>query len=693
MNLEEFRAELLEEVRASAESYRDFRTSRFVTKASELLADAEEVTDFESCHFEGSGYKNRRLLVDGYAFDEADNSMILVVADFSDIDDTPTMGLVEVKKHFGMLKAYLEEAVAGRITSGPDAVDETEPGWGLAHDLIVWSRKVDRFRFYLVTDRRLAMRTKELPEEKIEDVPVELHVWDIERFHRAHESSSGRDDLEVNFAEMGAALPCLKTGGAEGEYEGYLCMIPGEVLAKVYERYGSRLLEGNVRSFLTLKGGVNKGIRNTILNKPSMFFAFNNGISATAEDVTLDSQGRNIVSAVNLQIVNGGQTTASLALASRKDRADLEKVYVQMKLSVLPGDKASILIPDIAKFANSQNKVNEADFFANHPYHIRLEEFSRRLSSPAVRGAQHGTHWFYERARGQYDNAQAAMTKAEKSTFKLRNPRDQLLKKTDVAKLENTWRGLPHKVSLGSEKNFRIFAEWISPLWEHDAAKYHEEYFRQLIAKSILFRSTEKMVSEQSWYQSGYRANIVTYTLAKLQQLVGEQGSGRLIDLRRIWDRQSVPQELFEATKQISFQVFEVLTHPERKKENVTEWAKMELCWEWVKNLHFVLPADVINKLVEPDSVVAANHQAKLQQKVDDVIAVQSLAIQMGGEKWRRIRQWGQEQALLTQKELDLLAVASAIPARIPTDKQCAAIWKIKDRLAENGCPDLNDSV
>src|SRR5262249_48381409 len=154
-------------------------------------------------------------------------------------------------------------------------------------------------------------------------------------------------------------------------------------------------------------------------------------------------------------------TTASLALAKRKDKASLDDVFVQMKLLVLPGDRAASLIPDIAKFANSQNKINDADFFSNHPYHIRLEEFSRRMWAPAVHGAQHQTHWFYERARGQYLNEQAKLTKAERKRFQLQNPRDQLLTKTDVAKLENTWRGLPHKVSLGAQKNFRDFAEWI----------------------------------------------------------------------------------------------------------------------------------------------------------------------------------------------------------------------------------------
>jgi hypothetical protein len=467
MELEDFRRDLLESVRSSAAAYKDTYLARFVEEASRRLADAEEFSDFEPCHFEGQGTKNRKLLVDGYAFDDADSSLTLVVADYSGEDETFSLGVTEVKRYFVMLRAYIEEALAGKLTDGPLAIEESEPGFGLAHDLIAWRPSVDRLRLYLITDRVLNMRSRDLPEQEIDGIPAEMHVWDIVRFHRAHESATGRDDLEVNFLELGAALPCLRAGAGDGEYESYLCIIRGDVLADTYDRYGSRLLEGNVRSFLSMKGGVNKGIRNTLLNRPEMFFAFNNGISATAEAIVVaeGESGMEITSATNLQIVNGGQTTASIALAKRKEQASLENVFVQMKLSVLPPDRVAAVIPDIARFANYQNKVSDADFFSNHQYHVRLEEFSRRLWAPAKDGAQHHTHWFYERARGQYLNEQARMSRAEKAKFQLQNPRSQLLTKVDVAKLENTWRMLPHKVSLGSQKNFKEFVDWIAKRW------------------------------------------------------------------------------------------------------------------------------------------------------------------------------------------------------------------------------------
>ena len=77
----------------------------------------------------------------------------------------------------------------------------------------------------------------------------------------------------------------------------------------------------------------------------------------------------------DLQIVNGGQTTASLFHTRRSDKADLGEVFVQMKLTVIDDEKSEEVVPRISEFANTQNKVNAADFFSNHPFHVRMESF------------------------------------------------------------------------------------------------------------------------------------------------------------------------------------------------------------------------------------------------------------------------------------------------------------------------------
>jgi AIPR protein len=188
----------------------------------------------------------------------------------------------------------------------------------------------------------------------------------------------------------------------------YLSVVPAVQLAAIYDRWGSRLLEQNVRSFLQARGNVNRGIRNTLEREPEMFFAYNNGITATAEAIESETteQGLVITNIHNLQIVNGGQTTASIHLASRQ-KVDLFRVFIQMKLSIVGPDLAEKIVPKISQYANSQNRVNAADFFANHPFHVRMEEFSRRLYAPSPEGNFRESKWFYERARGSYQDETA----------------------------------------------------------------------------------------------------------------------------------------------------------------------------------------------------------------------------------------------------------------------------------------------
>lgn len=691
MELLDFHRELIETSRARAESNMDFIRAGFVDEVSDRLSNAEEFSDLEVCRFEGTINK-RKLKIDGYSFDEADNSMALLVIDFTNDDILTSINAQDVSKSFDMLRAFVEEALKGNLTNG--SIEESQPAHGFASDLIALHGKVAKYRFYIASDRQLKTRAKDWSNELLDGTPTELHIWDICRFHNAHLSATGRDELIVEFSQFGdlVGLPCLTAAQSDGDYQAYLCMIPGEVLAGIYDRYGSRLLEGNVRSFLSTRGKVNSKIQLTIQNQPEMFFAFNNGIAATAEDVSLQQteSGLRIVSATNLQIVNGGQTTASIAMAgrtssARKEGADLSKVMVQMKLSVLPPEKAGTLIPEIARYANSQNKVSDADFFANHPYHIRLEEFSRRLFTSPVSGSQHGTHWFYERARGQYVNEQSKLSIAQKRQFLLQNPKSQLLTKTDVAKFENTWRGLPHKVSLGAQKNFMIFAEVVAKAWSDDEVQFNEEYFRRLISIAILFRHTEVLVKQQSWYQGGYRANIVTYTLAKLRDMVSEQALGQQMNLREIWDRQTVPSAISEQIVQISKVVFNTLTSPTRPKDNVTEWAKMQACWDQVKAIDIKLNAPMLQTLQDIRSVNNAAKKAKDLQTTDNGIATQVSVLNVSGKHWGVMKTWAEERKLLSPKQSDLLRLASQIPFKLPTEKQCDQIWQIHQMLVDQG--------
>ena len=357
------------------------------------------------------------------------------------------------------------------------------------------------------------------------------------------------------------------------------------------------------------------------MNQPERFFAYNNGVSATALNVEVENrpEGQFITMAKDFQIINGGQTTASLSNARHKDRADLSSIYVQMKLTQIGNlgeEKATELIRDISRSSNSQNKVSDADFFATHPFHVEMEKVSRRAYAPAMAGAQYETKWFYERARGQYLQAQMRMTPAEKKKYQLQNPKKQVITKTDLAKVRNSWDGYPYLVSKGAQTNFIKYAEDIDAAWKDDPNQFNEKYYIDSVALTIMFKSLEELIPKQPWYESGYRANIVTYTMALFHKLIKDQFPGYELDLQQIWNKQAVPPAITRIFEDLTHRVYDVITDPARETVNVTQWCKREKCWKNVKDILVELPEDIKNILIDRKSVKKATREAKKEQKV-----------------------------------------------------------------------------
>jgi hypothetical protein len=465
--------------------------------------------------------------------------------------------------------------------------------------------------------------------------------------------------------------------------------MPANILAELYGKYGARLLEQNVRCFLQARGNVNKGIRSTIMNDPGMFFAYNNGITATAKEVTAEQAagGIFIKQVRDLQIVNGGQTTASLFHTNRKDKAELDNVFVQMKLSVVAEEKSEEVVPKISEYANTQNKVNAADFFSNHPFHVRMEEFSRRLLAPPIPGALRESKWFYERARGQYADAQTKLTPAGRKKFQSEYPKQRMFTKTDLAKFENVWDEKPTFVNLGAQKNFAKYAERIGREWSKAPDTFNEFYYKRAIARAILFRRTEKLISAQPWYQGGYRANIVAYSLA----LIGEycRSKNKSFDFMQVWKNQYVSPATVEALEVLGKFVSDDISAPPEGISNISEWCKKDACWTRLQNkvhtLDELLPAQFKTELVSANAVDMVVQEAKKTQKVDNGIQAQARVLEIKGEQWSSILEAGIEKKIFSPKEMSILSVATKIPNQIPTEKQAIVLLEVLERATDEG--------
>lgn len=693
MDASEFRKDFLDDVKADALATGEGSCASFVTAFARYLQEADYLMDFISSYFEGTGRQNRRIRVDGYAYDEFDKTMSLIIADYETSDDNRVLTKTQAGQLQNRLINFIDNALNTQLHQ---KVEMSRPCSDLVDLLREKRKEIRKYQLLIFTTAGISSSISILETEDIDGIPAECQLWDIDRLFKLCGSDTGRHIIEINFKELsrnGAGVPCLEASDAATvDFKSYLCIIPGTLLADIYDKHGSALLEGNVRSFLSTKVAVNKKIRTTILQQPERFFAYNNGISATAMDVQFErtEHGVFLVSARDFQIINGGQTTASLSSARYKDRADLSAIYVQMKLTViersLEDDDAVVLVQNISRSSNSQNKVSDADFFSTHPFHIQMERCSQRLGARGTGGLQFETKWFYERARGQYLQKQMRMTPGEKKKFLLQNPKNQLITKTDLAKVRNTWDGLPHIVSKGAQTNFTEFAQKISDVWEKDdGLLFGDKYFEESVALCLIFRYTENMIPRQPWYQQGYRANIVTYTISLLHKLIQEQFPKKDLDLLGIWTRQTIPAAVQKALTDLSEKVYDKLTDPRRGVENVTQWCKREGCWKSVQEIKYAISAEMEDCLIGQDDIRSVARDAKADRRIELEADVMKKVVEIPSDKWCTVMNFATRNKLVTPDELSALRIACQLPEKVPNPVQSKKLIVLLDRLYEEG--------
>ncbi|WP_421836924.1 AIPR family protein [Novosphingobium sp.] len=680
----EFFHDFRQETLAGAEASSSFQLAAFMEAVATELVETGFVEGFEFCHYRAQ----RGMRVDGYWFND-EGALDLFVADFDSRSELATLTRTDVDAAFKRLASFFEASVAKNLSKD---LEITSPEYGLSRQIADRKGSIRQVNFILVSERAISDRIQSLSDGEIQGIPTTYHIWDISRLQRQRSSRSHKEPLDLDFISMfGSGIPCLPAHLGSDTYQSYLIVMPAEIISGLYEKFGARLLEQNVRTFLQARGKVNQGIRTTILTEPGMFFAYNNGITATAQSVEVEETGSGlkITRILDLQIVNGGQTTASLFHTRRKDKANLANIFVQMKLSVIDSDESENVVPRISEYANTQNRVNAADFFSNHPFHVRMEEFSRRLWAPAQQGAQRETKWFYERARGQYADAQSKLTVGEQKRFKAENPKPQMFTKTDLAKFENTWDEHPKWVNLGAQKNFAKYAHRIGKEWEKGSDGFNEFYFRRAIARGIIFRAAEKLVSSQAWYNGGYRANIVAYSLAVLSEITKRHKTS--LDFQRVWNAQGINNTLEQALTVIAKAVNDDITKPTQGISNISEWCKKDACWTRIQAeipaIEAALSDEFWDELVSADEAATEAKSAKKIQKIDNGIDAQRKVISIPASEWQKIQELLATRRLLTPKEQGILNIAVQMPSKIPTEKQCAVLLETIEKARAEGIP------
>ena len=621
---EEYRT-FWEDLLREAEVSGDPQHESFFKMYASLAAENGDCVDLNYCSVIREGTRPYQL--DGYFFDSDNRELHIAICDFHYDTDLQSLNSDRINSVFNRARRFCNLAVKDDFLRD---LEESSSEFELALCINKNAGAIKRIRCMMFSNARLATRKKTLEADKLIDAEMTFNIIDFQRFVEIQNSRDKAEPIELDIIELhGDVLPCLTAHYNKDHYESYLAVMPGSLLTRIYGLYGARLMEQNVRTFLQARTKANRGIIDTANQTPEMFFAYNNGITVTASNVEMEkgATGVNGISVIrDFQIVNGGQTTASLLYARDQNQADLSTINVQMKLSVVRKEKIDSVIPLIARYANTQNRVTEADFFSNHPFHVEIQKISRRISTPVEEGALTAKCWFYERARGQYRNECSLKTPSERRTFEAKYPRSHVIQKTDLAKYYLTFDCQPNVVSYGAQKCFLEYSKSITSKWKNNKLSFNDEYFRQNIAKAIVFRWLDKHIGTSEWYKTdrGYKANVVTYTIAYLVNHLEKQYSSA-IDLGIVWKRQSVPEELQEELGRLAPEIAAVIKSPPSSISNISEYSKYQACWNNISNLN--LGEDDCFEFYSMDmkEVKQSNKDAKAEKRIDNEIEFDTL--------------------------------------------------------------------
>lgn len=631
MELSEFAIDFLENALITVEEEKISQEDAITNDILEYTIDSGEVIAAELCH-----YKVRGIKINAWNYDEDNEAIDLFVTIFKGEQRLTKVSDKEIEEAFNRAENFFWAAIEGKLSS---KIDESDT---IVFDVIQIieqtkeTLKVVRI-FVFTNGQASATIVPKTREEK--GIYLDFQLWDIERIYQQHLIRSGKQKIEIDFIrDFGHKLKCLNMDKVSEKVDSYLAIMPAKILAKIYQQYRQGLLEKNVRSFLQFKAKVNQGIRETIRNNPDMFFAYNNGISTTAEKIYIEYEEEvpYITKIENWQIVNGGQTTASIFATSTEKDIDLSKVFVQMKVSVvLQIEEIDNIIPNISRYANTQTIIKDSDFSSNSEYHSKIQDFSRSEWVPAKTGGKATNKWFYERARGQYLDEISKRTNAEKKSFELIYPKKQKFSKTDLSKYEMSWLQRPYDVSKGAENNFKIFTKELS----FEKNEVTKRYYQRLIAKNILFKEIDKIVLRKDL--GGYKANMVSYILAWISYKSNKQ-----LNLDIIWENQSISEPVNNLVEQMIPLVWEHITSPSKAGMNIGEWCKRPDCWSTLKDkyIDISIVSDEIKKDAEnyiENGIIGQELSSQDLKLIEETSMVQ-------GEVWFALAKWARAHNQLT---------------------------------------------
>ena len=697
----EFKKHLHLDIEIGSEYEQSFPEESFFEVAVTRLGEAGFLDNAEHSLYKDS---QRGLRIDGYSWNDLERTLCLIVVHVSaDAESLDKLNKGEIDSIAKRPIRFLEKCITPTFLSG---LDPSSSGFSAGAFFNGLGDTIVKYRVIIVTDCLLSDRVKSIKSDPINDKPTSVEVWDLQRFYALDLAESDTEPVIVTQQLLNGGRPLIRGAELPGGVTSYLGVMPATVLSEIYDEFGQRLLEGNVRTFLDFRSGVNKGLRQTLVLEPENFFAYNNGITLTCDAAEIETiNGLSVAKSFeNLQIVNGGQTTAAIYFAPREPGGittpeglrtfrsiDLEKVSVQMKLTVFSENNredADSYRSKISNYANSQNSVQASDLVSNHPIHLNIERLSRQTLMPTLNNGV-TSKWFYERTRGQYSTKMRGLSTAARNRFVLEFPKSQLFTKTDMAKYENTWRMAPKQVKRGAQANLKVLGAILAGEYEVAPASFDVVFFKHLIAKAILFKSVDSSVKKSAWYkiEGGLKAEAVTYGIALVRLKLISQGKD--INLDTLFRNQDLSPSLDECMVLAAQKVRDAISDPQFRggSGNPSEFCRSENGWKRIQQidleLSMLLGSDVVNEQEQLEQKKEEDHVSEVAVTINDFEVITNL----GQHFWTSLAQfnikfYGYGTIQVSVPERCAKMFKGGLP---PSEKQMKAALKIKREAEVNG--------
>ncbi len=643
--LQKFYIDFQEEINSSLISEEEGTNPEqlFTELALSYLSEAGETENYRVCFDEKISKRGVEHKINGYSLYENYETLDLFVTIYNGDSTIQSVTKGDADKTIERAVKFFRNAIYKDYVN---EIEESSEIFDLAQTLAnvpEVKEFLTRVNIFLITNGEVKADVK--ISDTVAGYTVFYRTIDINYLFNLSDKS--RVPIEINFELAGYKVPCIANESENSDYQSWLAIIPGLALADIYEQYGARLLEQNVRSFLQFTGKINKGIRNTILKEQHMFMAFNNGIAATAEEVTIidlpNNQGKAIAQVKDFQIVNGGQTTASVYHTWKKDKVDISKVFVPVKLTIVKNrENFSEIVGRIAEYANTQNKVSASDLSSNKENHVLIEKLSRSIWALPISGETTQTRWFFERSRGQYKNERIrfGITPSKRKQFDKQNPRSQMFTKESLAKNINSYEEVyngkklvigPHIVVRGSQKNYAQFLNY------NFSFKVDNIWFEDAIAKAILFSSAEKVYGVKPNAIGDMRYITVPYSLAWLGFKLNYK-----LDLYKIWKQQSLSATLKSKLHEVMSKIEDSIK-TKAPGSLYGEWAKKEECWNVIKNEDFNIDLNSLREELESKSSEKRKRLSEVEVENQLIQAESDFVKSIPIAKWLEISKIGSD--------------------------------------------------